>query len=133
MRIRRLGPNRYQVSRTVGRRGRNWSRVVSRAGLAAVVRRLVLGRTSCNKRSLARLDGRYATSGVGPAPGRRPVGVTGAVIVRVGKPRSIISNLHGGGQPWSCRALQRIFAHRPELAARVEADLERLAIQVIEG
>lgn len=134
MRIRRLGPNRYRVSRTVGRRGRNWSRVVSRAGLAAVVRRLVDGPYLVQQEiPLARLDGRLCDIRV--LAQRRADGqwgVTGAVV-RVGKPRSIISNLHGGGQALELRrALQRIFAHRPELAARVEADLERLAIQVIE-
>lgn len=133
MRIRRLGPNRYRVSRTIGRRGRNWSRVVSRAGLAATVRRLVDGPYLVQQEiPLTKMDGRLCD--IRALAQRRADGTWGltGAVVRIGKPRSIISNLHGGGRAMELnQALQRLFPGRPELAARVEEDLNRLAIKVV--
>lgn len=134
MRIRRLSPGRYRVSRTIGRRGRNWSKIVGRAGLRATVRRLVdgpylvqqeiplvkLNDRLCDIRVLAqrRADGAW--------------GITGAVV-RAGKPNSVISNLHGGGRAIELdKALAMIFSDRPELAQSVAKDLEVLAIKVVE-
>lgn len=133
MRIRRVGQGRFQISRTVGRKGRNWSRLVGPAGLQAAVRRLVDGPYLVQQEiPLARLDGRLCDIRV--LAQRRADGgwgVTGAVV-RVGKPRSVISNLHGGGRAVELRrALAQIFAGRPERVEATVAQIERLALKVV--
>lgn len=134
MRIRRLGRNRFHVSRTIGRRGRNWSRVVSLAGLRAVVRGLVDGPYLVQQEiPLAQLNGRLCDIRV--LAQRRADGawgITGAVV-RVGKPRSVISNLHGGGRAMELRrALSLLFSDAPERVEQVIRSLEELTLKVID-
>lgn len=133
MRIRPMGGQRYRVSRTIGRAGRNWDRVVNQAGLRAAVSRLVDGPYLVQQEiPLARLEGRLADVRV--LAQRRADGewgVTGAVV-RVGKPRSVISNLHGGGQAIEIRSgLTQLFPGQHELVERILSDIHSLALTIV--
>lgn len=133
MRIRRLPRSRYRVSRTIGRSGRNWSRVVSASGLRTVVHRLVDGPYLVQQEiPLAQLAGRL--SDVRVLAQRRADGawgITGAVV-RVGKPRSVISNLHGGGRALEIhQALSRMFPSEPKVEQIIER-IHTLALAIVE-
>lgn len=133
MRIRRIGVGRYRISRTIGRAGRNWTRVVGTAGLRAAVRRLVDGPYLVQQEiPLVQLDGRLCDIRV--LAQRRADGewgVTGAVV-RMGKPKSVISNLHGGGRAMEIhQALAKIFADQPEMVAATVENIKQLSLQVV--
>lgn len=132
MRLQRISRGRYRLTRTIGRRGRTWSRVTGPAQMRAIVRRLVDGPYLIQQEiPLARINNRVTDVRV--LAQRRGDGewdVTGAVM-RVGKPRSVISNLHGGGKAYKLRdALNIIFADKPEMVNKTMQRLQSLSIAI---
>ena len=132
-RIRRVGRNRFTISRTLGRRGVNVSRTVGLQGLRAELARLVRKPYLVQQEiRLARIGDRIVDIRV--LAQRRSDGswgITGAVA-RAGRRRSVISNLHGGGRPIAlAQAAPKIFPNNPEIGAAAEATIHRLTHEII--
>lgn len=110
LRVRRLGPDRYVIQRSGARR----STVCDKARLKALIRRLTAGRRYLVQREIPIARVGRAVWDVRALAQRNAWGeweITG-LAARVGRPGSIVSNLHGGGRP---RPLERLTARWPGL------------------
>lgn len=133
IRIRRVGRGRYSLTRTLGRRGVNVYRVVDIRGLRAKLARLVHGGYLVQQELLlARIQGCIVDIRIlAQRTSSGEWGITGAAA-RVGRPRSVISNLHGGGKALTLTtALARMFPNDPEKASQAEAKLRELTPQIV--
>lgn len=132
-RIRRVGRNRFLISRTIGRRGVNVNRTVGLQGLRAELARLVRSPYLVQQEiRLARIGDRIVDIRVlAQRRGDGNWGVTGAVA-RAGRRRSVISNLHGGGRPIAFdQATPRMFPGNPEIGTAAEATIHRLTHEIV--
>jgi glutathione synthase/RimK-type ligase-like ATP-grasp enzyme len=118
----------YQVKRTVGRRGKNTLRMVNGPGLIVLLAQYIRAPYIVQQEiPLNRINGRIMD--IRALAQRRKDGqwaVTGAVA-RLGRPKSVVSNLHGGGKAYLLpEALEKMFPHSQEKINEIIENIHHL-------
>lgn len=127
LRVRRIGPGRYAVRRSYAR----GLLVCGKARLRSLVRRLTAGRRYLVQREIVVAPVGRSVWDVRALAQRNARGeweISG-LAARIGRPNSIVSNLHGGGRARSLEGLAAQFPGFSQLPERAR----QLALQVAQA